>query len=163
MNEGTRFRRIARIGRGLPAILGIAGITVLGILGSGGILKLAHGETQLHGEIETQGRIQHVVLCWLREPGNEAVRRKLIETTEELADLPGVVSVTAGVPLASERPVVDDSFDVGIVFTFRDAEALAAYQVHPRHREAVETVLQPLVEKLLVYDIQPLPRLAPTE
>lgn len=102
-------------------------------------------------------RVRHIVLCWLKELGNETARRKLIETTEALGDLPGVVDVAAGIPLASDRPVVDDSFDVGIVFTFEDAEALAAYQDHPRHRKAVEDVLQPLVERILVYDFRPMP------
>jgi len=101
-------------------------------------------------------RVRHIVLCWLKEPGSETARRKLIEATEALGDLPGVVAVAAGVPLESDRPVVDDSFDVGIVFTFEDSEALAAYQVHPRHRKAVEKVLQPLVERLLVYDFRPM-------
>ena len=101
-------------------------------------------------------QVRHIVLCWLKEPGSEAARRKLIEATEALGDLPGVVAVAAGVPLGSDRPVVDDSFDVGIVFTFEDTEALAAYQVHPRHREAVEKVLQPLVERIVVYDFRPM-------
>lgn len=101
-------------------------------------------------------QVRHIVLCWLKEPGSETARRKLIEATEALGDLPGVVDVAVGVPLASDRPVVDDSFDVGIVFTFEDAEALAAYQDHPRHLKAVEEVLQPLVERILVYDVRPM-------
>ena len=46
------------------------------------------------------------------------------------------------------------TFDVGIVITFTDEPSLRAYDQHPTHKQAVETVLRPLVAKLLVYDIE---------
>ena len=98
--------------------------------------------------------VTHVVLCWLKTPGDEAGRQRIIETTETLKSIPGVVSVTAGRAMPSTRPVVDSSFDVGIVITFTDESALRAYDQHPTHKQAVETVLRPLVARLLVYDIE---------
>jgi hypothetical protein len=105
-------------------------------------------------DAKPQAAVTHVVLCWLKMPGDEAGRRRIIETTQTLKSIPGVVSVTAGRAMPSTRPVVDSSFDVGIVITFTDESALRAYDQHPTHKRAVETVLRPLVAKLLVYDIE---------
>lgn len=97
-------------------------------------------------------QIQHVVVAWLKEPGNAEHRRQLIEASRALASIPGVVRVSAGEPLPKRRPVEDDSYDVAVVFTFADRAALDAYQVHPEHLRAIEQVLRPLVRRIVVYD-----------
>lgn len=99
------------------------------------------------------GTVQHVVFCWLKEPGNEEARRKLIEASYSLTSIPGVVRVHAGTTLPSDRPVVDDSFDVGIVIVLENEEALPAYLENPAHKELVAAVLQPLTSRVLIYDI----------
>lgn len=99
------------------------------------------------------GRVQHVVMLWLKEPGNAEARAALIRGSLELAAIPGVISIAAGTPLPSERPQVDDSFDVGVVFVFENAEAMHAYLAHPDHQRAVAEVLAPAVDRMLVYDI----------
>lgn len=98
------------------------------------------------------GTVQHVVVVWLKEPGDAAARAKLIETAQGLESIPGIVSLRVGEPLASDREVVDDSFDVALVIDFTDAAALAAYDTHPDHVRAVEEVLAPLSERIVVYD-----------
>lgn len=98
------------------------------------------------------GEVEHVVLVWLKEPGNASQRAQLVETTKTFAAIPGVKSVSSGVPLASDRKVVDDSFDLGLVIRFRDQAALAAYETHPVHAKAVKEVLLPVTKKLVVYD-----------
>ena len=99
------------------------------------------------------GQVTHIVLMWLKQPGDAAAIDKIIATSREFAKIPGVVSVRAGRALPSTRPVVDDSFDVGLAMTFTDAAALNAYEVHPQHVKAVREVLRPLAERILVYDI----------
>jgi hypothetical protein len=103
-------------------------------------------------DAKPQAAVTHVVLCWLKTPGDEAGRQKIIETSKRFASIPGVVSVTSGRVLPSTRPVVDSSYDVGILITFTDEAALRAYDGHPTHRKAVDEVLKPLVGKFLVYD-----------
>lgn len=98
--------------------------------------------------------VQHIVLCWLKTPGDPMARAQLIGTSLGFLDLPGVIDVTAGPPLPSDRPEVDDTFDVAIVMTFRDEAALRAYEVHPAHKAAVRSVLRPLVERVVIYDAQ---------
>ncbi len=100
------------------------------------------------------GQVEHVVLLWLKDAGNEARRTELIATAKGFQkEIPGILSVSAGTPLPSERPVVDDSFDVGLVMRFESAAALAAYEKHPVHVKAVKEVLAPAAKKLLVYDV----------
>ena len=98
------------------------------------------------------GRVEHVVLVWLKEPGNAAHRAELLEAAYGLTSIPGIVHAYAGPPLMSMRPEVDDSFDVALVFVFRDAAALEAYQGHPLHVQAVAGALAPRAARFLVYD-----------
>lgn len=98
--------------------------------------------------------VEHVVLCWLKAPGNSEATAAVIRTTEELRDLPGILDLVAGVPLASDRPIVDDSFDVGVVMRFADRTALETYLKHPEHVRRVDETLRPLCGQIRVHDIQ---------
>ena len=100
------------------------------------------------------GQVTHVVLCWLKTPGDDAAAQRIIDTSDDFRRLPGVLAVTAGRAVPSTRPVVDSSFDVGVVITFRDEPAMAAYESSPTHARAVKEVLQPLTAKLKIYDVK---------
>ena len=97
--------------------------------------------------------VEHVVLCWLVEPVTDEAKARVIAASEELVVIPEVLSVTAGTALPSEREIVDDSFDVGIVIGFRSEQDLATYLVHPEHVSRVEAVFGPLSERILIYDV----------
>jgi hypothetical protein len=99
------------------------------------------------------GSVDHVVLVWLKRPGNPQDREKLISAGRELRSIPGIRALDHGTALASDRPVVDDSFDLGFVMRFDSPEALAAYESHPIHQRKVKDVLAPLSRKIVVYDI----------
>jgi len=100
------------------------------------------------------GGITHVVLMWLKTPGDQAAIDKIVRTSREFTAIPGVVSVRVGRPVPSTRPVVDASFDVGLAMTFNDEATLHAYETHPQHVKAVTEVLRPLAGKTVVYDIR---------
>ena len=108
--------------------------------------------TGINAEQSEAGYVQHVVIGWLNEPGNAEARRKVMKASYAFAEIPGVLSVSAGPSLPSERAVVESSYDVGVVITLKDATALAAYLEHPKHIQAVKEVLQPLIKKMIVYD-----------
>ena len=97
-------------------------------------------------------RVNHLVLFWLNESGNAAHRRKIIETSRSFRDIPGVLEVRAGQVIPSNREIVDDSFDVAVLLTFARKEDVNAYLVHPLHKKAVEDVLMPLVQRIVVHD-----------
>ncbi len=101
----------------------------------------------------TGGRhVQHIVFCWLKESGNLAHREKIIETSRSFRNIPGVLKVSVGEVIPSNRKIVDDSFDVGITLTFSSTDDMNAYLEHPLHKDAVQKVLLPLVKKIVVYD-----------
>lgn len=103
-------------------------------------------------------RVGHVVVFWLKEPGDDAARRRIIEASESFRSIPGVIAVEAGERLPSPRANVDKTFDVAVVMWFRDADALEQYQVHPEHQAMLREV-GPLVERAVVYDfLRPGPR-----
>lgn len=97
-------------------------------------------------------RVNHIVLCWLKESGNLAHRQKIIEASRSLRKIPGVLEVRVGEVIPSDRKIVDDSFDVGITLTFGNTHDMDAYLDHPLHKDALEKVLMPLVKKIVVYD-----------
>ena len=99
------------------------------------------------------GTVDHVVLVWQKRPGNAADRQAILAATKELRVIPGVKFLDAGTALASDRPIVDDSFDVGLTIRFDSAQSLHAYETHPLHVKKVTEVLKPLSRKILVYDI----------
>lgn len=98
------------------------------------------------------GQVTHVVVCWLKQPGDHTARRQLIQESRSFEAIPGVVSVWAGSVLPSTRPAVDSSFDVAVVMRFADERALNAYEHDPRHLAAVQRTLKPLVARYIVYD-----------
>lgn len=103
--------------------------------------------------VAKQPAVSHVVLCWLKEPGNEGQRLQLMDRSLGFSSIPGVLDVKAGTALDSDRPVVDDSFDVAVIIDFESLEALHAYESHPLHKKAVEELLKPLTSRVLIYDV----------
>ncbi len=103
---------------------------------------------------EKNGYVYHVVICWLKDPSDANAREKLIAASRSLADLPGVVRVQAGarLPRPTSRPIDDTTFDVAVVITFENAQALEVYQVNPKHIKLQKEVLAPLTQRVIVYD-----------
>ena len=109
-------------------------------------------------QTDREQALQHVVLCWLKEPGNAADRAKIMEVSKTFRTIPGVLEVRVGEVIPSDRAIVDDSFDVGILVVVSDAKSLQAYLDHPIHQQAKQEVLLPLVDKVRVFDFQEAPR-----
>ena len=100
------------------------------------------------------GKVEHIVLAWLKNPGNAADRAKLIAAAKSLkAEIKEVKTLDVGLAVPSDRPVVDSSFDVGLVMSFDSKADLDSYEKNPVHVKAVTDVLKPLTKKLQVYDI----------
>ena len=98
------------------------------------------------------GRVKHVVIMWLKKPGDSAGRRAILNAIAPLRKIPGVVDVTAGECLPSDRPVVDSSYDVALVISFDSERAMKAYATDPAHEKLVEEVLTPNVDRFVVFD-----------
>lgn len=94
----------------------------------------------------------HVVILWT-DPAKAGATDAVLEGARKyLQPIPGVISFHAGKMVGSERPVVDQSYQVALNLIFPDKATEASYQVHPSHIEFVEKCVKPYCTKVLVYD-----------
>ena len=104
------------------------------------------------GCASNRGPVQHIVVLWLKEPGNAEAQQQLVHASKSLRRIPGVRKVRVGTMLPSKREIVDSTFDVALVMTFKDEATMKAYLSHPTHANMVQRTLMPLVKKIQVYD-----------
>lgn len=94
----------------------------------------------------------HIVIFWT-DPEKPGAADELIAGAEQhLKPIPGVLSFHVGKMVGSERPVVDQSYQVALNLLFPDKEAEGRYQVHPAHVEFVQKYVKPNCRKIAVYD-----------
>ena len=94
----------------------------------------------------------HVVIFWT-DPRQPRAVEELLEGAEKyLRPIPGILYFHVGRMVPSPRPVVEQSYQVGLNVVFADKAAHDAYQVHPSHVEFVEKVFKRVCTKVLVYD-----------
>ncbi len=108
----------------------------------------------LTAEPDRDAAVVHIVLVWLKEPGNPEHRQRIIDATRGLETIPGVIDVGVGEVVLSDRPIVDDSFDVGLYLTFSSVDAMNIYLADERHQQALRDVFRPLSERYIVYDFE---------
>ena len=100
-----------------------------------------------------EGRLYHVGLVWLKDPGNAEQRMKIIEAAHSFAkEIPEVESVSVGQTLPLTSSYADASFDVCLVMRLQDKVAMDRYGAHPVHRRAAREIFLPLSKKILFYD-----------
>lgn len=96
--------------------------------------------------------LSHVVLFYT-DPAQPDAAQQLLDGCEQyLRPIPGVLHYHTGRPVASERPVVDGSYQVALNLIFPSKEAENAYQIHPQHLEFIEKVFKKVCVKAVVYD-----------
>jgi hypothetical protein len=97
--------------------------------------------------------LSHVVIFFLKADAPAGAADELLAGCHQyLKDLPGVVNFHAGKMVPSDRPIVDQSYQVGLNVVFTDKAAEEAYQVHPTHIEFVEKVFKVLCARAVIYD-----------
>jgi len=107
----------------------------------------------LSAETAPKGKLTHVGLVWLKNPGNAAERQRLIEALHRFArEIPEVQSLSVGQPQPSASKLVDSTFDVCFTMQFEGQAALDRYARHPIHQKAAEEAFLPLSQKILFYD-----------
>ena len=97
------------------------------------------------------GQVTHVMLFWLKRPGNVDDQNLLLRALRTLRRARGVTEVRFGRPLPVDRRGLE-SFDLGAVMTFRDREALEKFERDPRREQAIDAMLRPLIRQYTVYN-----------
>jgi quinol monooxygenase YgiN len=101
-------------------------------------------------------KVHHLVIVWLKQAGDEKLRRQYIDESKPLAELPGVLAYEVGTPAAINRghanAAVDESYDVAVAAVYENREAYEAFLKNPEYLRVAQQVLRPLVDKYKVYD-----------
>ncbi len=96
----------------------------------------------------------HVVIFWT-DPENPKAADELLAGMEKfLKPIPGVLQFHAGKMVGSQRPVVDQTYQVALNLIFPNKQAQDAYQAHPMHVEFIETVFKKVCKRVVVYDFE---------
>jgi hypothetical protein len=109
------------------------------------------GYRQTPPQAEAPG-VVHIVLYWLKEAGNPAHRRAIIERAQDFRYMPGVLDLHVGAAVKSNGTIPDDSFDVGVQLRFDSIESMNRYLVDPVHVRADREVFGPLCRRVQAYD-----------
>src|SRR5205809_2559066 len=99
------------------------------------------------------GKLYHVGLVWLKEPGNAEHREKIIAAAHSFArEIPEVQFLSVGRTLPKTSSWADASFDICFVMRLEDKAAMDRYAKNPVHQKAAQEVFLPLSQKILFYD-----------
>ncbi len=93
----------------------------------------------------------HHVLFYLKNPGSEADKAKLLEGLNKLAKVPTIKLVHIGTPAATNRAVIDRGYTFSWLCFFESAADEEAYQKHPIHDDFRNNYAS-LWEKVVIYD-----------
>lgn len=120
-------------------------ILALGILGC---------KQKTSNTVKPVSTVEHVVLFWAQDSISADILDSIKENSAQLDTIPGIITLSMGEAIPSERPIVDASFTLGLIFSFPDKATMDAYLIHPGHKDFVAKWIKPNVKKLVVYDIQ---------
>ncbi len=95
----------------------------------------------------------HCVYFWLEEDLTPAQVQEFERGLRSLTTIPSVVHGFVGTPAATDRPIIDRSYDYGLVTVFRDLAGHDAYQDHPVHTPFRDLASRSC-NKVLIYDFQ---------
>lgn len=96
----------------------------------------------------------HVVIFWTKPENPHAADELIAGAHKYLLPIPGVIQFHIGRMAKSERPVVDQTYQVALNLIFPDKQTQDDYQVHPLHVEFVEQVFKPNCARVVVYDFE---------
>jgi len=100
-----------------------------------------------------EGKLYHVGLVWLKEPGNAEQRQKIIAAAHSFAkEIPEVESLSVGQTLPQTSSYADASFDVCFIMRLQDKAAMDRYGANSAHQQAAREIFLPLSSKILFYD-----------
>jgi hypothetical protein len=99
----------------------------------------------------TQDLFVHHVFFWLAQPASTADHAALLAGLEALTKVPSIQQSHIGVPAATNRDVIETTYQFSWLAIFPDRQSQDDYQVDPIHLQFVETCKH-LCSKVVVYD-----------
>ncbi|WP_338870516.1 Dabb family protein [Spirosoma sp. SC4-14] len=93
----------------------------------------------------------HHVLFYLKNPGSEADKAKLLEGLNKLAKCPTIKLVNIGTPAATNRDVIERTYTYSWLCFFDSPADEESYQKHPIHDD-FRNNYSSLWDKVVIYD-----------
>lgn len=93
----------------------------------------------------------HSVYFWLKDGVSQDERSFFRAQLESLKDVSSAQAVHVGTAAATQREVVDSSYDFALTLIFEDLSAHDKYQVDPAHKAFLENCSS-MFDRILIYD-----------
>ncbi len=91
----------------------------------------------------------HNVYFWLKNPADIET---FVEGVKGLANIKYLRDVHVGVPVPSDKPIVESSYHVSLLTIFNSIEDHDLYQVDPIHENFLANYVKQYVERVMVTD-----------
>ncbi|GAB5527744.1 MAG: hypothetical protein Roseis2KO_56160 [Roseivirga sp.] len=95
----------------------------------------------------------HSVYIWFKEGVTEEQRAQMYADTEALRSIEVVKALYTGTPAATDRPIVERSYDYAIIVHFENLAGHDAYQQHPVHLALLKNH-SALWQKVMITDVE---------
>ena len=95
----------------------------------------------------------HTVFFWLNEDISDKDRQTFVDELELLMTDKNILEGNFGPPASTDRPVIDSSYDYGMVLKFDSIDTQNAYQVSPEHQRFLDKCAS-MWTRVQVYDIE---------
>ena len=103
--------------------------------------------------IRSADEVQHVVLVWFNEDISEQhIAQAVSESYVLQQKIPLIKRIRIGDAIPSDRKMVDDSFDIGLVMSFDSLADLRTYEQHPEHKAFLKQYIKGRVARVQIYD-----------
>ena len=93
----------------------------------------------------------HSVYFWLRDDLSPAAKTTFVDGIRSLSTIDVVQMGFIGVPAATNREIIDQSYSYALVLSFANAADQDAYQAHPVH-DAFRENCDGAWKKIVIYD-----------
>lgn len=98
-----------------------------------------------------EGPFVHMVFFWLKEPENDASRKKFEKELKFIDKITAINRKHIGKPADTDRPVVDSTYTYSLVLSFDSRKEYDIYADHPLHLTFIDNASD-LWKKVQVYD-----------
>lgn len=115
-----------------------------------GLATIPTSATMAQNKKEEELFVHHVYF-WMNEGKSEQDKKKLLEGLKSLKKIDVIKTAHIGKPAATNREVIDASYDYSLLLIFKNLKDQEVYQDHPIHLEFVKNYAH-LWSKVIVYD-----------
>lgn len=94
----------------------------------------------------------HAVYLWLHDSVSDAQKAEFITLLKSLRKIKSVRSLHVGWPARTPRKVVDNTYDVALIVTFKDKAGHDLYQADQIHIDAIK-IFEGWIRDIRIYDM----------